>query len=231
MISTNNHTAHLVAKALLIAKFGESIESMNQHPYDVSDRLGITDVEMLLDILRTHGKRVKRLALNRFSITEFQFSAVVNLCPNLEWIIMSRLIGDEGFAPIRRLNRLKKLYLSGCTLLTDAALDDLKGLPLQKLGLVDCRFTDAGLESLKGHTSLEKLDLSGCPVSDEGMKHLKPMVSLQKLSLFGCTRVTAVGFRHLEELPRLQEVSYSRIPNMRQVEAAFTKWKFTWSTL
>ncbi len=58
--------------------------------------------------------------------------------------------------------------------------------------------TDAGLEHLKGLTSLQTLDLGDTFVSDAGLEHLKGLTSLQNLSLWD-TKVTDEGVKKLQQ--------------------------------
>lgn len=204
---------------------------MNKKPYNLSHSLSIKNVDMLLHLLKIFGQQIERLDLHQFSLTDSRFSAIVDYCPNLKWVIMNQEIGDKGFAPIQKLRSIQKLYLTRCTKLTDAVLEHLKEFSfLQKLGLVECRFSDSGLESLKGLTGLEKLDLSACPISDQGLQQLMSMRNLQELRMSQCKKITFAGLKELERLPNLQRISFYRIQNFSRVQAIFTKWKITWDT-
>jgi Leucine-rich repeat (LRR) protein len=55
---------------------------------------------------------------------------------------------------------------------------------------VDTQISDAGLEHLKGLTSLTSLNLTslslkGSQITDTGLEHLKGLTSLTSLTLFG----------------------------------------------
>jgi hypothetical protein len=60
------------------------------------------------------------------------------------------------------------------------------------------RVTDAGLEHLKGMTSLKLLLLDGTKVTDAGLEHLKGLTNLKELSL-GNTQVTEGGVNELKK--------------------------------
>ena len=73
---------------------------------------------------------------------------------------------------------------------------------LYYVGFTDAQVTDAGLEHLKGLTSLNKLRLKGAQVTDAGLKHLKGMTSLWYLDLRN-TQITDAGLEHLNGLTSL----------------------------
>ena len=58
------------------------------------------------------------------------------------------------------------------------------------------KVTDAGLEHLKGLTTLQGLILAGTKVGDAGMEHLKGLTNLRWLVLSG-TKVSDAGMKHL----------------------------------
>ena len=60
--------------------------------------------------------------------------------------------------------------------------------------------TDAGLELVKGMTSLDMLSLSSPQVTDAGLEHLKRLTNLRFLSL-NDTQVTDAGLEHLKGQP------------------------------
>jgi uncharacterized protein YjbI with pentapeptide repeats len=92
---------------------------------------------------------------------------------------------------------------------TDAGLEHLKGLTsLQDLDLTGTQVTDAGLEHLKALTSLQVLDLSGTQVTDAGLEHLKGSTSLWKLNLSG-TQVSDAGLEDLKGLTSLWDLDLS----------------------
>ena len=92
----------------------------------------------------------------------------------------------------------------GHTQVTGAGLEHLKGLTsLNKLSLMGTKITDAGLEHLKGMTSLTELNLiSGTNITDAGMEHLKGLTSLNRL-LLSNMKITDAGLEHLKGLTSL----------------------------
>ena len=64
------------------------------------------------------------------------------------------------------------------------------------LDLGDAQITDAGIEHLKGFTSLSTLYLNNTQVTDAGLAHLKGLTSLRQIDLAG-TKVTHAGIEEL----------------------------------
>jgi Leucine-rich repeat (LRR) protein len=84
------------------------------------------------------------------------------------------------------------------TQITDAGLEHLKGLTsLTTLGLRGPQITDAGLEHLKGLTSLTTLYLDGPQITDAGLEHLKRLTSLTTLDLRS-TQITDAGLAEIK---------------------------------
>ncbi len=89
------------------------------------------------------------------------------------------------------------------TKIGDAGLEHLKGLTsLKLLYLHGTKVSDTGLEHLKGLTSLEDLELSGTEIGDAGLEHLKGLTSLQQLRLSN-TQISDAGLKHLKGLTSL----------------------------
>jgi hypothetical protein len=97
---------------------------------------------------------------------------------------------------VSSLSSLRKLWLSGCTWVTDDDLKDVASLrSLQELVLNGCnRVTDTGVKQLGGLQRLHWLDLGDCTqVTDAGLKDLGSLQRLQRLGLGGCAKVTDAG--------------------------------------
>ena len=89
------------------------------------------------------------------------------------------------------------------TQVTDAGLEHLKGLTsLRSLFLGDTYVTDAGLEHLKGLTNISLLRLNNTRVTDAGLEHLKGLTNLASLYL-AHTQVTDAGLERLKGLTKL----------------------------
>jgi hypothetical protein len=111
------------------------------------------------------------------------------------------LLGDDFFTNV------VIVWLATNQQVTDAGLEQLKGLTtLTSLSLDGTKVTDAGLEQLKGLTTLTSLSLDGTMVTDAGLEHLKGLTQLQDLSL-DSTKVTDAGLEHLKGLTQLQTLS------------------------
>jgi hypothetical protein len=103
-----------------------------------------------------------------------------------------------------------QLELDG-TQLTDAGLNELRGLPLWYLSLNDTKITNAGLVLLPNKAMLSTLRLSDTAVDDHGLPHLQSLPRLWRLDLDG-TRVSDAGMKHLKPLVGVQILSLRRTP-------------------
>ena len=90
---------------------------------------------------------------------------------------------------------------------------------LKRLTLTDRHFTDAGLESIQGLTSLERLDLGFClGVTDAGLENLKGLTNLRYLDL-SFTDTTDEGAVTLQAaLPNCEIHSEDSWPNNPQAQ-------------
>jgi hypothetical protein len=88
----------------------------------------------------------------------------------------------------------------------DAGMEHLKGLTsLTLLHLNGTRVSDTGLAHFKGLTNLTSLRLDGTQVSDAGLVHLKGLSKLTMLALSD-TPVSGAGLEHLKGLRNLTEL-------------------------
>jgi Leucine-rich repeat (LRR) protein len=103
-----------------------------------------------------------------------ELAAYVLVNPTAPGLDLSyRKVTDVGLEHLKRLVKLKLLFLSG-TPVTDAGLEHLNGLvQLKWLYLEGTPVTDGGLEHLKGLRELEELDLRNTQVTDAGIAALK----------------------------------------------------------
>lgn len=93
---------------------------------------------------------------------------------------------------------------------SDIGLEHLRGTTnLECLILKETQLTDAGLRDFRRMTNLNILDLSGSDVSDAGLEHLQGMTNLEYLDLYN-TQVTGTGFRHLLVLKSLRNLGLER---------------------
>jgi hypothetical protein len=109
-------------------------------------------------------------------------------------------IGNQALACLGSM-ALTRLKLQGCSLITDAGLRHLRGLPLILLNLHNCKeITDAGLAHLRG-LPLTHLDLGRCfRITDAGLRYLCGL-PLNVLNLHNCKEITDAGLAHLRGLP------------------------------
>lgn len=111
------------------------------------------------------------------------------------------LVGTEDLQPLQEMMQLESLDLSGCCMVEDDGLANLRGMSLTFLSLNYCReLGSAALEHLRG-MPLTKLDLGFCgKITDEGLGCLRGM-PLSDLNLGGCKELTGVGLENLVGLP------------------------------
>ena len=122
---------------------------------------------------------------------------IVRAIESAEGRVVFKFVGPDWIPMLVRdrlpfWDRIRSLNLAH-TRITDAGLEHLKGLSsLNGLNLYNTQVTDAGLEHLKGLTSLDRLYLNNTQVTDAGLEHLKGLSSLRGLDLDN-TQVTAEG--------------------------------------
>jgi Leucine-rich repeat (LRR) protein len=92
---------------------------------------------------------------------------------------------------------------------TDAGLEHVKGLTsLESLRLGRSKVSDAGLANLKELTNLQWLDLTDTQITNAGLEHLKGLTKLRSLNLQG-TQITDEGLDHLNAFTSLQKLNLS----------------------
>jgi len=153
--------------------------------------------------VRLERARKQRVAVEAFNKVggyvryDYEEQALSADCPGPLWL--RRVVGDDFFRTVRQLHL-------DVTDVTDAALEQIKGLPeLETLNLNSTKVSDAGLEHLEGLTQLQALSLDDTQVTDAGLEHIKGLTQLQELSLNG-TEVTDLGLKHLTTLTQLGEL-------------------------
>lgn len=126
-------------------------------------------------------------------------------------------ITDAGMHQIRSLANLRGLtvvsalpHTTSFNRVTDKTCEYLKELSgLERLSLMNCDISSAGLAHLAGLTNLEALNLGANPmVGSEGLKHLVSLVRLKTLYLFD-TGVTDGGMEFVTKLERLELLDLS----------------------
>ncbi len=117
-------------------------------------------------------------------------------------------LGDEDVADVRKLARLRELWLAHSAL-SDTGLAQLAGLShIDYLELGGTQITDAGLEHLREMSRLEVLDLNETRIRDDGLAYLSDLPSLRSLILAD-TEVNDAGLEHLGRSASLQAVDLS----------------------
>ncbi|XP_020592639.1 EIN3-binding F-box protein 1-like [Phalaenopsis equestris] len=143
--------------------------------------------------------------------TSFSLPLVGKICPNLQQIDLSGLLGvtDFGLLPLleNSESELVKVNLEGCVSVSDASISALvkvHGTSLKFLNLYGCKaITDKSLFSISAYCSvLNDLDVSWCSISDFGVAAIASaeQLNLQTLSLAGCTGITKKSLSFLEKM-------------------------------
>ena len=121
-------------------------------------------------------------------------------------------ITDRGVAKLVKLEKLRRLDLSGAKL-TSAGLAVLQKLPrLERLSLWNCRgLDDTAADALAAVPTLTNLDLSDTVLSDVAIAKLKALPRLRHLYLTG-TNVTAAAAQTFHQEKPDCFVSWAKLP-------------------
>lgn len=119
-------------------------------------------------------------------------------------IVSNKKLTDEGLKKLASLQNLKRLNLFFNEQITDAGMEHLKGLTtIEELTLNNTGVSDAGIAELKGLTGLKKLHLSGVSrLTDAAAATINGFAELEDLSL--PSTITAKGVAVLEGLKKLR---------------------------
>jgi hypothetical protein len=118
-------------------------------------------------------------------------------------------ISDDCLSHLRRLSRLRRLFVRRADGISDEGLKHLSGLvSLERLEVPGAGVTDAGMMHLEGMTNLGKLDLSRTSVGDDGLAALNVLANLYGLTL-DQTRVSDTGLSHIAALKNVDLLSLS----------------------
>jgi hypothetical protein len=120
----------------------------------------------------------------------------------VSFYLASKPIGDQQIQAINAVPNTIWVNLAA-TDITDEGLQQLAGMPIQKLHLEKTKIGDAGLKHLASLKDLHYLNLYGTKVTDEGLQHLAGLKNLRKLYLWK-SAVTEKGIQQLQKsLPEL----------------------------
>jgi hypothetical protein len=113
-------------------------------------------------------------------------------------VLVGPEVTDANLGHVRRLPRLRKLYLTSSRI-TDSGLKHLRQLKdLQTLKLDDTTVTDAGLVHLAGLRNLQYLFLERTQATDAGLECLVGLAQLKRLDLTD-TKVSSTGIEKLRQ--------------------------------
>ena len=184
---------------------------------DLSHLSGLTNLRRL-NLFQLRVRDVGPLSgLTKLEFLDLRSNEVRDVGPlsGLTRLETLRLSSNEvsDISPLAGLVELRELWLLGKQIRDITSLTELVELRDLRLGL---QVTDAGLEHLKGLTSLQSLSLQSLSlfnsrpvtsdgrkfsfpkVTDAGLEHLKGLSSLKELYLQG-TQVTDEGVKKLQE--------------------------------
>jgi len=153
------------------------------------------------------------LWLKRITREQNKVEQVLHAC---EFALVRTVKLDSGWLPgdeevlsaLADLPHLQTLDLSNyCRRVANEGLTYVSVLPsLTKLDLTSCNITGEGLQLLTRLRKLQDLDLSWCPIMDEDLRHLPALRSLQRLCLRSYHGFTAMGLKHVSNIPSLREL-------------------------
>jgi Leucine-rich repeat (LRR) protein len=113
---------------------------------------------------------------------------------------------DEGLKHVGSLREFQKLDLEGQQKITDAGIENLKGLNIISLNLGKTQVTDAGLKSVTEMTRLLELILDETKITDSQLDSLTKLTHLSVLNLQG-SQVTDAGVKKLTGLSALRSIN------------------------
>ena len=139
--------------------------------------------------------------------------ALLAALPTLEDINLtsSRGFTDVGLAHLKKLPRLKRLWLTDAAVGDEsmAHIADMKSL--EDLNLGSTKITEKGLAHLKGLTNLRRF-VAPNGITDDGLAQLSELSNMRSLNLVGQEKITDAGLAHLKGMAQLEELILNRAP-------------------
>jgi WD40 repeat protein len=131
-------------------------------------------------------------------------------------------VADADLARLKDFPHLQRLELLGCPV-TDAGLAHVAGLKDLRELIVgrSLKVTDAGLEHLKGPSRLERLDVPSSGVTGAGLRHLRGLSRLRSLNL----KHNAISDEGVRELKALTGLRYLEMRNTGMTDARLGQLK------
>jgi len=156
---------------------------------------------------------LSRIDLSRTSVTDNQLWRLKAMKDMRHIRVADTGITDEGVKSLIHVLRSsghgKDLDLSG-TVISDACLEDLKGLGFDNLKLSHTKVTDKGIMHLLG-SRIESLSVSNTKVTDSGIEMLYQLKGLGTLDL-GSTAISGTGIAELSRLKMLFRLTLDNTP-------------------
>jgi hypothetical protein len=137
--------------------------------------------------------RLRGLAVSCKGVDDAALSTLARFPALKELLPMD--VQDEGFRHVGRCEALEALWCMYCRDTTDAASEQIAGLPRVKTYYAGAtRITDRSLEILGRMSSLESIELYECRgITDAGLRCLAGLPRLRNIGLSGLTGVTLAG--------------------------------------
>ena len=173
--------------------------------------LGVTmrkarEQKQAVDLLRKNGGQVWHAASCQ-NLGSLVPGANTNIYPSAQaqdCRFVRNLLGDDFFNDVVEVSMG---FPSVADTITDTDLQCLRGLPqLRILLLGNCpHVTNAGMENLKGLVQLESLTIYGIGVTNAGLENLEGLLHLKRLMLID-SKADGYGLKHLKGLSQLGEL-------------------------
>jgi serine/threonine protein kinase len=126
---------------------------------------------------------------------------------NLREIALGSNATDETVSPLTAHKGLISLTVHGAPKFTNAGLQKIRGFDkLQELHLSGTAISDDGLDALQGTPNLTRLSIHHTSIGDPGLQHVARLKKLEFLHV-GATHVTDQGLQHIKGLSALALLS------------------------
>ncbi|MCR9117420.1 MAG: hypothetical protein NXI22_10795 [bacterium] len=151
---------------------------------------------------------LEELRLDKTALTDEGFAAIATF-PKIKRIFCSRTkISDEGLKHFKGKESLEAIDLTQCISVTDAGIVYLADCPRLKYLKMYGRdvITDDAMEAIKGLTNMKVLGIDDTGISDAGLVHIENFDQLQEFYAFRCPDITNDGVAHLTPLTNLKRI-------------------------
>ncbi len=145
---------------------------------------------------------------NRWDVTNDTLSIFQDVYALRVLMLSQTRVTDAGLAGLEKLDHLG--YLSLNNQITDAGLQHLSRLPLERLEVHGPKITDKGMTAIQGLAPLKSLDISDTAITDKG---LEALAALPRLEALFCSRhITDAGMSRLARFKALRYLDVTEAP-------------------